>query len=716
MDTLPQLMRAPSSDAARQLQIGRLSGMEFLAAFSNWLRDELNVNAVTVGEVTTQGDAVHVLSKACNSPRLELPHSYTVSNTPCREVILQGHPVCINEAANRLYPDDEMFQQGRVEGYQGVPLLLHDRVIGLICAFDDKADTLGDQSLELLQWWAPRVTAELLAVLSRRYTLDAAEWIALSGDELFGRIAKFISNALQVSSAFITQWSDASRDSFLFRSFFHDGATVHDFDDVWISRKQAPCERLDENDVVFIRSGLREAYPDVQFIHDFELEAYLGVVLRDAAGHVLGHIAIMHKHPLAESMAHAPLLKIYANRVSAELERMQHDAERSSMETALITSQKLESVGLMAGAIAHDYNNLLLTILGNASLAIDAMDANHPARDYVERLQSAAAQAGDIVSILLDYAGRKPGQRVSIDVNRLIQNSRELVSLADHPGVEVVSDLTSKMAYVSVDQTQLQQVLINLTLNAAEAIEDRGTVVITTSVDARDLAHEPGVIIGRELGHDEYVSISIADTGAGIEPQVLSKIFDPFYTSKPRGRGLGLAVVQGVIRSHEAGLAIRSEPGVGTTISMHFPLVQAPEDEERTNNVGTKMLEGHGTVLVVDDEESVRVVMVAMLEACGYHAVSCEGGEEALDYLAHEVTPAVAIIDVSMPGMDGWTTLGKIRALPHCQDLPVVMISGFTSDQITEQLSSERNVRFLPKPFSKTDLAGCIADVTPAAV
>ena len=712
---IPALV-ANSANPTGILEVTANSGIEFFRKFAAWLRDELDVFAVTVGEVTHHGDRIGMIAQAYRDPAATPIDSYSIEGTPCLRVVYGGESICVANGARYAYPHDEIFTAESIEYYQGVPLYLGDRVIGLVCVFDDKASVLTHETIELLQWWAPRLSSELASALTTRYTASAAEWVALTGDALFEKIAAFICTALQVTSAFITEWADDDRNLFTMRGFFHRGSLRHEYDGMLIPRLGAPCERLDEADTVLIGTGLADAFPDIPFIQELGLDSYLGKVLRNREGMVLGHIAVMHQHPMSPAIANSAVLSIYANRAIAELEHRRLDKQRSAMESALVTSQKLESVGRMAGAIAHDYNNLLMTILGNANLAIDLLDADAPAREHVDRIQSAAARAGDIVANLLDYAGNKPEQRTLVDVNALVRASVGLISLADRPDVRVVCELADGELPVVAGETQLQQILLNLIINAAQAIERSGTVTVSTRRQVVDVAQTPGLVIGHELAEADVVVIEVTDDGVGIDETVLTRMFDPFYSNRLDGRGLGLAVVQGVVRSHGAALGVATEPGTGTTISVYFP---AAESAARTPSSGDsdrgRALDLTGPVLLVDDEASVREVTRAILESVSIDVVDFANGEAAVAYLQSHPAPAAALIDVAMPGMDGWELLSILRQI--YPSVPVVMLSGFTSAEVTDKLADQRGVSFLAKPFGvaalRSHLAGVVRDQDP---
>ena len=390
--------------------------------------------------------------------------------------------------------------------------------------------------------------------------------------------------------------------------------------------------------------------------------------------------------------------------------RKQAEADRDHLESQIQHAQKLESLGVLAGGIAHDFNNLLVGMLGNAGLAMMDLPEASPAHGYLRRVETAAQRAADLTNQLLAYSGRGKFVIHAIDLSTLVQEMTELLSTVLSKSAVLKYNLAPDLSPIEGDATQIRQVVMNLITNASDAIGDRsGVISLTTSTIFADRAYLNEMWLDEELPEGTYVYLEVSDTGAGMDDETVRRIFDPFFSTKFTGRGLGLAAVLGIVRGHHGALKVYSEPGHGTTFKVLFPaadlaLIAAPEEEPALSG-----WQPEGTVLIVDDEENVQEVARAALERIGFATLSAMDGREGLDvYKQHADEIVLVLLDMTMPQMNGEETYRELRRL--YPDVRVVLSSGYNEQDATDQFAGKGLAGFIQKPYSPTALLDRIRD------
>jgi PAS domain S-box-containing protein len=374
--------------------------------------------------------------------------------------------------------------------------------------------------------------------------------------------------------------------------------------------------------------------------------------------------------------------------------------ERRRTEEALRRAQKMESLGLLAGGIAHDFNNLLVAILGQTSLALSQLGDHNPARAPIEKAVSAARRAADLTRQLLAYSGRGQFERRPIDLNRLIQENLHLFEVAVPKQVALRSDLAAPLPVIVGDAGQLQQVIMNLIINAAEAIGDRaGEVVVRT----QRLILSPETAAAWQIGEQalpagDYVQLSVADNGHGMDAETLARIFDPFFSTKFTGRGLGLAAVLGIVRGHGGGLKVTSTPQVGTTFEIILPGGTVTAVEAVSAPAWQEVDMTHQLVLVIDDEAPVRDAVTDILELEGVTVLSAPDGRAGIELFRQRQTDiGLILLDLSMPGLNGEETLRELRQInAHVR---VLLSSGYSQDEVAARFGDQSEVGFIQKPY-----------------
>jgi PAS domain S-box-containing protein len=372
---------------------------------------------------------------------------------------------------------------------------------------------------------------------------------------------------------------------------------------------------------------------------------------------------------------------------------------RKESEESLRQSQKLESLGVLSGGIAHDFNNLLTTILGNTNLGAMHLAPESPAIPYLEQIEKATLRAADLTRQLLSYAGKGLLQVVDVDLNRLVVEMTQLLSVSISRKAIVRYDLSPSLPAISGDPSQMQQLVMNLVTNASEAIgtDVSGLVTVRTGVQMVDETTNAGLLPVLPLSPGRYVTLEVSDTGCGMTPEVQERIFDPFYTTKFTGRGLGLSAMLGILRSHHGGLKVYSEPGRGSVFKLFLPTV----NREAADPVSRHPLgdwRGEGTLLVVDDEPAARAVARGLAEALGFQVLEAADGLEAvaLFKLRHGELRAV-LMDLTMPHLDGRQAFLQMQDVDA--QVPVVLTSGYSREDVLAEFMGKGLAGFLPKPY-----------------
>jgi PAS domain S-box-containing protein len=386
-------------------------------------------------------------------------------------------------------------------------------------------------------------------------------------------------------------------------------------------------------------------------------------------------------------------------------ERKLAEQEREQLEAQLRQAQKMEALGTLAGGIAHDFNNLLAAIFGNLDRAREDAGADSPAQLSLAEIASAAQRARDLVRQILTFSRREPLERRVVDLREIVQDAVKLLRASLPKGIELVATLPTALPNVLADPTQLHQVLMNLGANAAQAMaERRGRIEISLAGVVID-----GDATGIELTPGRYVRLSVTDDGPGMDAATRGRIFDPFFTTKAvgEGTGLGLAVVDGIVKGHGGSIEVESETGQGSAFHLYFPAAAA-ESVACAEQLPPAPQSGNGQrILLLDDEEALVLIAQAMLERLGYRAHAYTVAAQAL--AAFNADPAgfdLLVTDLNMPGASGLEVARAMRQLRH--DLPVVLVSGFVTDELHAQARALGIREVTYKPHTVADLAAAV--------
>jgi len=415
----------------------------------------------------------------------------------------------------------------------------------------------------------------------------------------------------------------------------------------------------------------------------------LGTVIKGAKDKIIGYIGVIRN--IAE--------------------RKQAEREKQKLELQFQHTQKLESLGVLAGGIAHDFNNILTSIIGNADLALMRINPESPAIDNLHNIEIASARAADLAKQMLAYSGKGKFVISNHDINGLLEEMLHILQVSISKKAVLRLNLTRPLSSVEADATQIRQIIMNLVINASEAIGDKsGVIAITTGCMDCDRSYLKDVWLDENITDGLYVFIEIADTGCGMDKETLAKLFDPFFTTKFTGRGLGMAAVLGIVRGHKGAIKVYSEPGKGSTFKILLPANCKPAEIFNLDPQNNHW-RGSGTVLLVDDEETIRGVGAEMLKELGFNVVTANDGREAIEVYKAKTDISFVILDLTMPHMDGDQCFRELRMLNP--DVKVIMSSGFSELEVTQKFVGKGLAGFIQKPYKLSVLRDGIMGLNP---
>ncbi len=472
----------------------------------------------------------------------------------------------------------------------------------------------------------------------------------------------------------------------------------------------SPCERALAGEICIIPQGVQERFPDFSLLKELQAEAYIGSPLMDSQNKIRGLLVVIHRSILPAPAEAASLLRIFSTRAATELERRSNEGAQQLLERQMQHAQKLESLGVLAGGIAHDFNNLLTAMLGHMNVAETKLAPESPALPHMQRLERIIHRAADLTRQMLAYSGKGRFVVRSYDLNHVVQEVTHLLEVSIPKKIALRFDLAEALPPVEADAAQIQQVIMNLVTNAADAIGDReGTIRLITGTHQLDRAYLDQVFQGQDLLPGSYVTLEVSDTGCGMTGEVQERIFEPFFTTKVAGRGLGLSATIGILKGHRAGMRIYSEPSRGTTFKLLFPTTEVKRQEEAIQTA-LPALARKATILLVDDEEMIREAATAVLESLGLTVIpACDGREAVAAVQRPDLKLDLVLMDLTMPHMDGKEAFQIIRRIQP--NLPVILSSGYNEQESVQSFSGRGLDAFLQKPYTLRALERTVLEV-----
>ena len=384
-------------------------------------------------------------------------------------------------------------------------------------------------------------------------------------------------------------------------------------------------------------------------------------------------------------------------------QRKRAEDERLKMEQQMLHAQKLESLGVLAGGIAHDFNNILTAIVGNADLALMRLSPESPVIDNLHNIEKAAARAADLAKQMLAYSGKGKFVVEPLDMNHLLEEMIHMLEVSISKKAVLRLNLAPSLPQVEADATQMRQIIMNLVINASEAIgEKSGIIAITTGCMDCDRRYLNDIWLAESISEGLYIYLEIADTGCGMDQGTMSRIFDPFFTTKFTGRGLGMAAVLGIIKGHNGAIKIYSEPGKGTTFKILLPALGRPPELFNHEALPRDDWRGDGVVLIVDDEETVRAIGGEMLRELGYLVLTACDGREALEVFSGRDDICLVVLDLTMPHLDGEQTFRELRRINP--GVKIIMSSGYNEQEVSQKFVGKGLTGFVQKPYKLSTL------------
>ena len=410
----------------------------------------------------------------------------------------------------------------------------------------------------------------------------------------------------------------------------------------------------------------------------------------------------------ADHLRRGHLMRLNAA-VERELRAARMRRERTQLEAQFRQAQKMEAVGRLAGGVAHDFNNLLTVITGYSDLLLSAPDLKDSQRTALQQIRRSAERGGALTHQLLAFSRRQPLEARTLHINALVMQLEKMLRRLIGEDIELVTICAAAEDTVEADGGQLEQVIMNVAVNARDAMPDGGKLTIETGtvhLDESFTARELGVAPGR------YVTLAVADTGVGMDEETLSHVFEPFFTTKgtSQGTGLGLATAYGIIRQSGGAIRISSELGQGTVARIYLPIAEAKVQQSAEELPAPEGASGVETILLVEDETRVRKLIVDVLESRGYKLLEATRGEEAIRLARlHSNEIDLALVDVVMPEMSGPDVVRQIA--PICPNIRVLYMSGYTDEAVLHHGIAESSAAFLQKPFLPDVLARRVREV-----
>jgi signal transduction histidine kinase/CheY-like chemotaxis protein len=409
-------------------------------------------------------------------------------------------------------------------------------------------------------------------------------------------------------------------------------------------------------------------------------------------------VLLLNARPILPAEGHAPLLLLSIEDIT---ERTLAEEERHRLEIKMQQSQRLQSLGVLAGGVAHDFNNLLTAILGNLELAQQSLDPDSEMNAFLTTAELAARRAAELTRRMLSYSGRGRFVLESVKLSALVGEMTQLLETIIPKHATLRRDLAPDLHPIEADATQIRQVIMNLLINASEALQDKaGTITLRTGTIQARRADLDSPYVPESPPEGTYAFVEVADTGCGMTELTRAMIFDPFFSTKFTGRGLGLAAVLGIIRGHRGTIQVTSESGRGSIIRALFPCsARPPAPANGSPQAEPLSWRGSGTILLVEDEPDVRKTIQLVLEKTGFQVLTAVDGREALEIFrnhSHKIT--FVLLDLIMPNMSGWDVLPELRRLQP--GVPILAMSGANEQTSQERLVGQPVDGFLQKPFN----------------
>ncbi len=636
----------------------------------------------------------------CPNDEIAEGAAFDLCDTFCNEAVKAGKILSIHDVPNSDWKEHRAHTVVGFKSYIGIPISQDGRPWGTLCFFDfqTRERDFSSTDLDLITLVAERMQVGLeheALMQTFRAVLDGTATSA--GDGFFRNLVRTVGQSLGADIVVVSRCLDEHHSRAASLAVWQDGKPAENFEyDIAIT----PCAGLDQPEVLHYRDGLARLFPDDPGITERGLEGFVGVAARGSDGRVLGHLVAATRGPFEINTNERWMIEILAVRVGNEIERLRGEAEQQRLQQEMMHAEKLKSLGVLAGGIAHDFNNLLTGILGNASLALDDVEPSTEPHRRITQIERAAERAEQLTQQMLSYAGKVNFVASPIQLNDLVREMTELLETAISRTAEVHYEFEPTLPRLTGDSAQVQQILMNLMMNASDALEGRpGRITLRTGTCRIDEGGLRDYTVRDVLLPGRYAFVEVEDSGVGMESATSDRMFDPFFSTKFSGSGLGLSAVLGIVRMHGGGIRVRSTPGKGTVVRVVLP-ADGPKDSTApalsTQSSAEEQLVG--TALIVDDEQLVRDVAANILERRGMQVLCASDGLEGVELFRRKRDEiGVVLLDRTMPRLDGLSAARKIHEISP--DTPLLLMSGFDQQAATRELDSRYLSGFVQTPF-----------------
>ncbi|WP_083927859.1 PAS domain S-box protein [Desulfobacter curvatus] len=476
----------------------------------------------------------------------------------------------------------------------------------------------------------------------------------------------------------------------------------------WIEHGTTVCGTVAQTGRCMICENISNSSdPVTALIKSFDIQAYCchPLVIEER---LLGTLSFGKRSNSSFLPEEIEMMKSIANLVAVAVNRIKHEKEKINLEAQLREAQKVEAIGRLAGGVAHDLNNMLCPILNYAEMLTEELRVGDERREQALEIANAGARARDLVRQLLAFSRKQVITLKPTDINQVVRGIEKLLLRTIPEDIKFKKNLSREIRPVLADIGQIEQILMNLTVNSADAMPDGGFLAIETGLSSLDEEYartHPDVRPGL------YAMLSVSDTGSGMDDATLAHIFEPFFSTKgERGTGLGLATVYGIVKQHSGNIWVYSEPEMGTTFKIYFPIAMEMPDKKEPVQKTKYSQKGEETILLVEDNEQVRHLGRTILQRQGYRVLEAGNGDDALDIMTtHDDVIHLLLTDVVMPGMNGKELYEK--AVQKYKDLKVLFMSGYTDDIIAHRGVLSDGIQLIQKPFSVNGLAAKVREV-----
>ena len=530
---------------------------------------------------------------------------------------------------------------------------------------------------------------------------------AATGERFFQSLVQYIAEALLADTVFVGEFINAQKPYIQTIAVYSNHQQAPNFE---YDLQHTPCQNVVGKNVCIYESRVAQRFPKDISLAEKGIEGYIGTPLFTAEGGPLGIIVTLYKEPIQNVNLAQSTIQIFAARAAAELERIKAETALRQSEEQLRQAQKMEAIGRLAGGIAHDFNNLLTIIMSYSDLLTRSLTPQSSQFEYAKSIKEAGEKAATLTHQLLAFSRRQMLKPKIVDLNQIILDIGSMLRRLIDESITIDFQLNELVGPIKADAGQLELAVMNLLINARDAMPHGGLLTIATET----LSLDEFVIkddLGDYLPEGYYTTLTVTDTGSGISEEALGHIFEPFFTTKEQGKGtgLGLAMVHGFVKQSGGTILVESVLNQGTTFKLYFPVVYEPEMSFVTHNndvVTPSASSGNETILLVEDEVDVRNITRDILQLFGYRVIACEA-VEALP-MCRELRGSgngridLLLTDIIMPNINGYELAEEMEKF--CPQLKILYMSGYTNEILAESGGFKPNVHFIPKPFTPQEL------------